>query len=354
MESKTVDIVLQIATPFSTGTGFYLADYDLVVTNEHVVRDNATVLVTCQGMDRCLLPVVYLDAYYDLAFLRPTEPFPLAAIPFATAPLLPGAMVQAMGQNYGQRLQVAMGEITATDYAYEGLHFIQHTARLTSGQSGGPLFNDAGELLGVNMYDINEGHHLALSLPAASLLSCLNDYQAAAGRTATRCFDCHTLNIEPLSGEQYHCRKCGASITLPRDVVDFQPSGIQATVEAILEQCGHHPQLARRGPNLWEIYQGSARIQVAYHEDSGLVTGDAHLCALPDTSQAELFEYLLQQNYSLDQLTLSTRGRNIILSLLIYDRYLAPAAGKEQFEHLFAKADYYDNMLVEKFGATWL
>ena len=31
-------VVIQIATPYSTGTGFYLMDYNLIVTNEHVVR----------------------------------------------------------------------------------------------------------------------------------------------------------------------------------------------------------------------------------------------------------------------------------------------------------------------------
>lgn len=354
MESKTTEIVLQIATPFSTGTGFYLADYDLVITNEHVVRDNATVLVTCPSMERCLLQVVYLDAYYDLAFLRPNQPMALPAVPLAKEPLQVAATVRAMGQQYGQRLQIAEGQIIATEYKYEGLGFLQHTARLASAQSGGPLFNEAGELVGVNMYDIDEGHHLALSLPVNILVDCLTEYQTAQGRSATRCFDCHALNIEPLNGQQRHCRSCGAPITLPRDVADFQPSGIQATVEDILQQCGHDPQLARRGPNHWEISQGSARIQVTYHEDSGLVTGDAHLCELPDASSAALFEYLLQQNYALDQLTLSTRGRNAILSLLIYDRYLEPNAGKKQFEHLFAMADYYDNILVEKFGATWL
>ena len=39
------NVVVQIATPYSTGTGFYLRDYQLIVTNDHVVRDNREVVV---------------------------------------------------------------------------------------------------------------------------------------------------------------------------------------------------------------------------------------------------------------------------------------------------------------------
>ena len=43
------EVVVQIATPYSTGTGFYVKDYDLIVTNEHVVRDNRSVIVKVSG-----------------------------------------------------------------------------------------------------------------------------------------------------------------------------------------------------------------------------------------------------------------------------------------------------------------
>ena len=105
---------------------------------------------------------------------------------------------------------------------------------------------------------------------------------------------------------------------------------------------------------MWSIRQGSAIIQLAYHEDSGLVTGDAYLCSLPDIPGPELFDYLLRENYQLPRLTFSTYGRDIILSLLIYDRYLTVKTALPQFEHLFEMADYYDDILVNKFNAHWL
>lgn len=353
MPAEFSPLVLQIATPFSTGTGFYLPAHGLVVTNEHVVRDNPTVLIMNNEIERQLTPVVYLDAFYDLAFLRPEKPLDLGKLLVADTMPAVGDTVTAMGQIFGRSAQVAQGEVVALEHSYQDINFIQHRARLKSIQSGGPLFNEAGELVGVNMYDIDEGHKLALSLPVKDLIKCLREFKGGVGKAATRCFSCKKVVFEPAVGSTHFCPKCGDDIILPVDVPEYQPTGVQATVEEIIRSAGFDPRPARRGPNLWEIPQGSARIQIAYHEDSGLVTGDAHLCHIPEGHPSELFEYLLKENYVLEQLTFSTYGRDIILSLLIYDRYLSIDTALPQFERLFKKADYYDNYIVEAFGASW-
>jgi serine protease Do len=140
----------------------------------------------------------------------------------------------------------------------------------------------------------------------------------------------------------------------PSELRDATPSGVNATLEDIIRAADHDPLLARRGPSLWSIREGSATIQLAYHEDSGLVTGDAYLCRIPEAAPARLYAYLLRENARLQQLSFSTYGRDIILSLLIYDRYLTVATALPRFEHLFARADYYDNVLVEEYGAGWV
>jgi serine protease Do len=63
---------------------------------------------------------------------------------------------------------------------------------------------------------------------------------------------------------------------------------------------------------------------------------------------------LLRENYKNEGVTLSVRGQDIILSLLIYDRYLKEEIAERLLSNLFEKADYYDNLLVEQYGAQWL
>lgn len=348
------DYVFQVATPFSTGTGVYLPGRGLIITNEHVVRDNATVVIGSENEEEQLADVVYLDAYYDLAFLRPSRNFDLTPLPLAESDAQVGEPVTALGQHFGHPIRISEGKVLDTGYQHHGIDFILHDAKQEAEHSGGPLFNDAGELVGINMYDIQEGKGKALSLPVSQVRATLEYFLAGNGQPAARCFNCQEVIFEGVLNPSAHCSNCGSEITLPNDVEDFTPSGISATVEAIIEASNHNPKLARRGPNLWSIRQGSAIIQLAYHEDSGLVTGDAYLCSLPDLPNPDLFAFLLRENFKLQQLTFSTFGRDIVLSLLIYDRYLTVETALPRFEHLFAKADDYDNVLIDNYGAKWL
>ena len=92
---------------------------------------------------------------------------------------------------------------------------------------------------------------------------------------------------------------------------------------------------------------------ICYHDKSGLISADTVLCELPKQNIKPLYEYLLRENFSNEGMTLSLNGQDIVLSLLIFDRYLNEDTGKEMLAKLFEKADFYDNLLVEKYGAVW-
>ncbi len=345
--------VFQVATPFSVGTGVYLPQYKLVVTNEHVVRDNASVVIGSRDVREQLATVVYLDSYHDLAFLSPETAVELRALELVDSLPKVGDAVVAMGQCFGEPLRESTGRVLERSYPYHGTDYLVHDARGEATLSGGPLFTPDGRLLGINMLDNPDAQGATLSLPAGRLFTILADFMRGGGSAATRCFDCREVTFEQGPNPSGHCPGCGAVLMLPSGVEDTPATGVNATIEAIITGGGHDPRLARRGPNLWNIREGSANIAVAYHEDSGLVTGDAYLCKLPDPAPAELFAYLLRENARLRQLTFSTHGRDIILSLLIYDRYLTVDAALPRFENLFSQADAYDNVLVDRFGAGW-
>src|SRR5204863_8663049 len=61
--------IIQIATQTATGTGFYVKEFDLIVTNDHVVADNAEVTIAGKVFDKALSRVWYTDRKHDLAFL---------------------------------------------------------------------------------------------------------------------------------------------------------------------------------------------------------------------------------------------------------------------------------------------
>jgi serine protease Do len=352
---KYRSILFQIATPYSMGgTGFFLQDEQLIVTNEHLVRDNEEVIVEADALDRQLAKIIYWDSYYDVAFLRLSEPQSLPSVKLCVGEEpKAGDEVVAMGHPLGLRFSSTHGNLSNTRRRQDDYYYYQHDAALNPGNSGGPLFNAAGDVIGVNVFDLEEGHDLGFALPSRFVVETLAAYRATGREeVAARCHSCRKVVFTEMRTNHY-CANCGAYLLLPTDAEPFEPVGTPYTIEQLLTRLGHDVRLARRGINTWEIREGSARISVSYHEDTGLITGDAHLCQLPPEKVSDLYAFLLQENYQDHGLTFSVKGRDVILSILIYDRYLNAETGEARFRHLFELEDHYDDILVEKFGARW-
>lgn len=350
---KYRNVIIQIATPYTTGTGFLLRDAGVVVTNYHVVQDNREVVVEGQIMHRQLAKVVFIDPKHDLAFIAaPDCPEAPATDLGMGRSVAVGDMVVALGHPFGLKFSATQGIVSGTEYLQGDLPYIQHDAALNPGNSGGPLVNTQGEVIGVNTFIVTEGESIGFSLPIRYVAESLAQWQQRGGQVGARCEHCGTAVFEDTEEDGY-CPNCGAEIELPNEVEVYEPAGIARTMEEILMKCGHDVRLARRGPNIWELHSGTANIFISYYEPNGLIAGDAVLCDLPSTDIKPVYEYLLRQNYELEDLSFSVQGQEVVLSLVIYDRYLSLETGMKRFRNLFEKADYYDNLLVEQFGAGW-
>ncbi|MBK8491256.1 MAG: trypsin-like peptidase domain-containing protein [Saprospirales bacterium] len=346
-------VVIQIATPYSTGTGFYLKAPNLIITNEHVIRGNQEVVIHGFNLPKQLVRVLYFDQKLDLAFLEVPDTCDIPDVPLAeNGVIAQGDAVIAVGHPFGLKFSATQGIISNTMHKMGDVNYLQHDAALNPGNSGGPLVNMAGEVVGVNTFVVRDGDNIGFSLPAHYLAETIREYKDKRGELAVRCYSCGNVVAESqLAGE--YCPFCGTNLEMPNKVEPYEPVGLTLTIEDMLKQLGYDVGLSRRGPDAWEIQRGSAKIQIAYHEESGLITGDAFLCLLPKDNIQPLYEFLLRQNYDLAGLTFSVRGQDVILSLLIFDRYFNVETGLKLFEGLFQKADDYDNILVETYGAIW-
>ncbi len=347
------NIVIEIATPYSTGTGFYLQGSRLIVTNEHVVRDNREVVVHGKHLPKQLARVVFTDSKHDIALLEAPATAELPEVKLSTAESIhEGDPVIAIGHPFGLKYTATQGIISNTRHEMNDVLYIQHDAALNPGNSGGPLVNLGGEVVGINTFILRDGNNIGFSLPAPILQEAIRAFLESGRQTSTRCYSCSNL-VTATTIEDKYCPHCGAKVVLPDEVELYEPVGISKTVEEMLRQTGHQVELSRRGPNNWEVQHGTAKINIAYYEKTGLITGDAYLCMVPKENIKPLYEFLLRQNYLMEGLSLSIKDQDIILSLLIYDRYLNLETGLHLFKYLFEKADYYDNILVEQFGAIW-
>ncbi len=143
-------------TQASLGSGFVIdADKGYVITNNHVVDGADEVDVIFQDDATIQAKVVGVDAKTDLAVLKiPTDKHALKAVPFGNSDTMRvGDPVLAIGNPFGLGGSVSSGIISArarniNSGPYDD--FFQTDAAINRGNSGGPMFNMKGEVIGVN------------------------------------------------------------------------------------------------------------------------------------------------------------------------------------------------------------
>jgi len=346
------DVIIHIATPQGTGTGFCLKDRGLIVTNNHVVGNNSEVVISGKRLENKMAQVLFFDPLNDLAFIRMPEGMDIPQVRLAEpAALREGDQIVAIGHPFELKYTATQGIVSKVKRVHNNLNYIQIDAAINPGNSGGPLVNTNGEVVGVNTFIIQGGDNLGFSLPVDYLIKSLNDYQAVYDRAGYRCPSCANLLVIADNQDDY-CSQCGVKLDLPKITgTTYQPVGAALLVEQVIEKLGKDVKLCRRGPVNWEIKEGSATVYIFFNEKSGFIVGDAFLCMIPKTRVDELYQYLLRENFNLDRLTFSVSNQDIVLSFLIYYEELQLETGVRIFNDLFKKADYYDNILIEQYGA---
>jgi serine protease Do len=131
------------------GSGFVVESDGVIVTNHHVVGSATALDVALQdGRHFTDVTVLRLDEQNDLALLSiPAKGLPV--VPLATKEVRIGARAIAIGSPLGLEYTLTEGIVSALRKT-EGTQFLQMQTSIAPGSSGGPLFNDRGELIGVN------------------------------------------------------------------------------------------------------------------------------------------------------------------------------------------------------------
>ncbi|HAH11496.1 MAG TPA: serine protease [Alphaproteobacteria bacterium] len=138
----------------SLGSGFIIDPAGFIVTNQHVIADASVIVVTMHDGTRLLARLVGVDRKTDLALLKVNPRAPLPAVTFGDSDKTEvGDWVVVIGNPYGLGGSVSAGIVSARNRelnlgSYDD--FIQTDAAINSGNSGGPLFNIEGEVIGVN------------------------------------------------------------------------------------------------------------------------------------------------------------------------------------------------------------
>lgn len=158
--------------PTGSGSGFLITPDGYAVTNSHVVAGRSRLRATTADGDRLSADVIGDDPSTDLALIRiGSRDLPFVEIGDSDA-LRVGQLAIAIGDPFGFQSTVSTGVVSALGRAMRGHdgrlieNIIQHTAPLNPGNSGGPLVDWKGRVIGINTAIIAWAQGLGFAVPA--------------------------------------------------------------------------------------------------------------------------------------------------------------------------------------------
>ena len=187
-ETRTTSWYGQSSTSSAAGTGMIVTSDGYILTNKHVIDGaNSIQVVLDDGETYDDVEVAGTDPLNDVAFLKIKDVSDLEAVKLGDSKTINvGQQVVAIGNALGQyQNSVTSGiisgvgrSITATDSSYTTSEtltdMIQTDAAINAGNSGGPLVNAAGEVIGINTATTSDANNIGFAIPISSVKGMLS------------------------------------------------------------------------------------------------------------------------------------------------------------------------------------
>ena len=141
------------------GTGFVISSDGKIVTNYHVIEGAYSANITINNKKYTITTVLAYDENIDLAVVK-VNATGLTAATVCKNPVNVGSTVYAIGSSRGMTNTYSQGIITYAERVVDGVSHVQHDASITHGNSGGPLINVYGEVIGINTWGISDSQNL--------------------------------------------------------------------------------------------------------------------------------------------------------------------------------------------------
>jgi len=347
LPEKNADSVFKINTSSGTGSGFYLRDKNILVTNFHVVQGYRTVAVEDRAKERYLAKVVFVNPTTDLAFLQPVRNLNIYPRIFDNfAPARERERVYVLGFPFGMPYTETEGIVSSPRQLMGGRYYIQTDAAVNPGNSGGPVVNASGQLVGITTAKFTEAENVGFAIPVNDLQEDLESFNYNREMTyAVKCSSCKNL----IFTKTEYCNNCGNSID--SSVFDeISPNELGKFIEQALGSAEINPVLARSGEDYWNFYHGSTMITIYFH-DREYLYALSPINELPTSNLEKLLKYILSAPLPAYKLGIFDNKIYIFYRIHMSDMFSAYAddVGKT-LSHFPLKADEMSRFFQEQFN----
>jgi len=187
---RTESAVVMVRQPHGLGSGFIISPDGYVITNDHVIQGETkiTVVLFEKGADGTLnkrivdkVKIIATNAYEDLALLKleGENNLPITYLGDSDEVRV-GQSCYAIGNPHGLERTVSEGIVSTLNRVMDGRTHLQITAAVNPGNSGGPLFNLKGEVIGVVDLKLILSEGLNFAIPVDRVRRFLRDRDAFA------------------------------------------------------------------------------------------------------------------------------------------------------------------------------
>ena len=153
---------------YSLGTCFVYSADGKLITNYHVIEDGYSATVTLGEQVYDVDYVLAYDKDIDIAILKINATGLTPAVLCASSHKV-GEVVYAFGNSQGLTSTFSDGMITYSSREIDGVVYVQHDAPISSGNSGGPLINKFGEVIGINTWTVRDSQNLNFAIHVSEL-----------------------------------------------------------------------------------------------------------------------------------------------------------------------------------------
>lgn len=175
----------------ATGSGFVAFDSKTIITNYHVMTSAYTCKIsTNQDISYEVSRILCYSKDYDIAILQLAQDTGLQPLTLGDSSIIKkGETVVAIGSPLGIKNTVSTGVLSGR-LMDTNMDVLQFTAPISSGSSGGALFDDSGNVVGITFASIIDGQNLNLAIPIELAIS-LYQSRGAAMRVSVICVEEH-------------------------------------------------------------------------------------------------------------------------------------------------------------------
>lgn len=178
----------------SVGSGFFINDQGEIVTNYHVIAGAYQLKVKLYGgTEYAVMSVKGYDIARDIAILK-IELTGNSYLKTSTSSVKTGDPVYALGSPLGLDDVFSDGVVSSPSKTVNGQSFIVFTAPVAPGNSGGPLVNSHGEVVGINTQIVDDGQNLNLAVDISAVSSLDTSVEKSVYDTYTECLNVSGIN----------------------------------------------------------------------------------------------------------------------------------------------------------------